>query len=107
MVAKFVIVHKKGLEFVGVLFALICMFLLFLFRGKFIPLNWFESRFQLSLLASPFFLLGVVILLLTYGSWIKNKGGKTLVRVKKIFFWVLTCVYFLIVLSFFWYFIFY
>jgi hypothetical protein len=107
MVAKFVIVHKKALQFVGVILALLCMFLLFLFRGQIIPLNWVESRFQLSLLVSPFFVLGVVILLLTYGSWVNNKSGKTLIRVKKIFFWVLTCAYFLIVLSFFCYVVFY
>jgi hypothetical protein len=102
---RFLIQHKRVLQILWVLFAVICVGLVFLFRVKLIPLQWVEGRMHVALLGAPFFLFVAIHLILMYQAWIHEKNRTILQNLRLIFFCTLTGVFVLILLGFFIYFV--
>jgi len=92
--------HKRTFKILWVLFALICISEVLLFRAELVPLEWRSGRIQLALFVLPFFLFMATHLLLIYRTWIREKNRTLSLRMNLVFFFVLSCAIILILIGF-------
>jgi hypothetical protein len=92
--------QKRKLRAFAAVLTAVCLGLIISARAGWVIHDLTEKR-GIGFLCAPFFLLGVILLLLMYESWFRSKSSGPIFLLKQGFFWLLSVTYVIILAWFF------